>query len=718
MLGAEARQKSMPRSPRLRALHTLVLLAFALALPLFEMLQEHASVLKERGFDALDLVVIAVALIAVVPGVGVLVKWGLETALPRAAAAIHLGVVGLLLAVISLQIIREGDAGETPGWVVAPGMAVAGWVGARVYARARFVPVLMALASLALVGLPLEFLVSDAMRPIARPPRVEAQTAPMAGGGSRPATPVVVTIFDGLPLTSLVNESGQIDAARFPHLAALAEGSHFFGNASTVAADRVFALPALATGRYPAWERPPTVNEYPQNLFTLLGSRTAFNVVEPFTQLCPRSLCHPGGEPRELRLGSFFASLPGLVSAIGLPDDWARRIPATAKARRALFERRGDDPDGRQQLVEHRFDPDWLAARFLAGIEDHSGPALHFLHTSLPDSPYRYLPSGLRYRPTAIHPDTRLVPNSVVDLEWAEIQGLQRQLMQIAFADALLGRIRASLESAGLYERALWVVTATRGTSLRPRTPRTRLDADRKNAADILMVPLLVKLPGQTRGETSTRNVETIDVLPTILDALGLAAREPMDGIPLFAADATERQEKIAYGPARASSPLQRERIALAAPLFTDPTTVRRITRFFGRGEGTDSLFRAGPYAELLGHDVASTPESAQVPYTVTLGDAAAFEHVDRASGFVPAHVTGILEGDDLGRAPIDLAVGVNGSIRAVTRSYRDSDGSTRFSAMVPADAFREGRNQVQVFVIRKRPRGVVLVQTASAPNP
>jgi hypothetical protein len=270
----------------------------------------------------------------------------------------------------------------------------------------------------------------------------------------------------------LVDESGWIDFARFPHLAGLAEGSHFFGNASTVSADREYALPALATGRYPAWERPPTVDEYPQNLFTLLGSRFAFNVVEPFTKLCPRHLCQPGGEPRGRRLGTFVASLPGLVLTVALPDDWARGIPATATARRTLFERSGDDLDWRQQLEEHSFDPDWLAARFLAGLEDHPGAALHFLHTPLPDAPYRYLPSGLRYRPTAIHPDTRLVPDSVVDLEWAEIQGLQRQLMQIAFADALLGRIRASLESEGLFERALWMVTATRGTSLRPMTPR------------------------------------------------------------------------------------------------------------------------------------------------------------------------------------------------------------------------------------------------------
>ena len=70
------------------------------------------------------------------------------------------------------------------------------------------------------------------------------------------------------------------------------------------------------------------------------------------------------------------------------------------------------------------------------------------------------------------------------------------------------------------------------------------LDMDRRsvtprNAQDLAPVPLLVKLPGQRRGRVVDRHVETIDVLPTILElarvpaperarrALAAAARRP-----------------------------------------------------------------------------------------------------------------------------------------------------------------------------------------------
>ena len=120
------------------------------------------------------------------------VKWGLETALPRAARGIHLSSVALLIAIIALQIIRDADAGETPGWVVVPGALAVGWIGVRVYARARFVPLLLGLLSLALVVLPLQFLLSAPVRRILAPPAATAYEDPEA----RADVPVVFVVFD------------------------------------------------------------------------------------------------------------------------------------------------------------------------------------------------------------------------------------------------------------------------------------------------------------------------------------------------------------------------------------------------------------------------------------------------------------------------------------------------------------------------------------------
>ena len=38
-----------------------------------------------------------------------------------------------------------------------------------------------------------------------------------------------------------------------------------------------------------------------------------------------------------------------------------------------------------------------------------------------------------------------------------------------------------------------------------------------------MSVPLFIKLPGQTEGRIDDRNVESVDILPTIADVLGIS---------------------------------------------------------------------------------------------------------------------------------------------------------------------------------------------------
>ena len=103
--------------------------------------------------------------------------------------------------------------------------------------------------------------------------------------------PVVIVIFDQLPLISLLDADGRIDPALYPHFAALASESTWFRNASAVAEYTSFALPAILTGNYPELGRLPVAADYPENLFTLLGGRYRLHVQEPLTELCPAALC-------------------------------------------------------------------------------------------------------------------------------------------------------------------------------------------------------------------------------------------------------------------------------------------------------------------------------------------------------------------------------------------------------------------------------------------
>ena len=80
-------------------------------------------------------------------------------------------------------------------------------------------------------------------------------------------------------------------------------------------------------------------------------------------------------------------------------------------------------------------------------------------------------------------------------------------------------------------EKCLLIVTADHGVSFRPGHSRRLPDAD--NLADIASVPLFIKLPGQKQGRVDDRNVESVDIFPTIAESLGIELSEPVDGIPV-----------------------------------------------------------------------------------------------------------------------------------------------------------------------------------------
>jgi hypothetical protein len=69
---------------------------------------------------------------------------------------------------------------------------------------------------------------------------------------------------------------------------------------------------------------------------------------------------------------------------------------------------------------------------------------------------------------------------------------------------------------------------------------------------------------------------------------------------------------------------------------------------------------------------------------------------VDRTAAFVPAFVTGMLDGV---AADAELAVAVNGRVAATTRAY-PSGGRMLYGAIVPPASFRPGANAVSVLQV------------------
>ena len=270
---------------------------------------------------------------------------------------------------------------------------------------------------------------------------------------------------------------------------------------------------------------------------------------------------------------------------------------------------------------------------------------------------------------------------------WLVEQGLQRHLLQVGYADAMVGRFLRRLRRVGLYQRALVIVLADHGASFRPGELRRRVSPE--NLSDVAGIPLFVKYPGQRQGSVDPRPARTVDVVPTVADVLGVELPWDVDGRSLLGPPV--RRTRVSVGAMNGTFLHE----ALARFEHDVRATVRRNWRFFG--EGHQSLYAIGLHQELLGTSVRSRGSKQDV--RVAIEGAEALAHVRKASSFVPSRIFGVVVHGEIG-PNVELAIAVNGRVRALTRCFRGVDGRQRFRALVPETALREGVNHVEVFAV------------------
>ena len=552
---------------RLAGLHLLVLWSFAVAQPLFDLLGKNAEFFAARGSTRWDAVGFALVLLFVPPAL----LLGLEWVAGPARRWVHAVLVAALLALFVLGAIH-GAGG--PGRLLLLVAAAAGAAGAWLYLRhgaARMA--LTVLAPAPLLFLVLFLFNSDVSR--------LSVASDAHAAAERPRAPVVLVVFDELPLNSLLDARGRIDATRYPAFARLARGSTWYSRATTVAEGTTHAVPAILTGQLPGAGELPTYADHPQNLFTLLGGATTLHVDDEETHLCPPQLC------RGLE-GSFTSRVGTLADDTGivylhqlLPDDLTGWVPSIAN---------GWDDFLRDASGNH--DPGRIDPRFLDSLRPRSQPALWYLHLMLPHSPWRYLPSGERYD---VPPAPGWGPDEVWDANQAAVdQSWQRHLLQLGYADRVLARLVARLKATGLYDRALVVVTADHGISFRAGQKRRPLSP--ANLQDIAYVPLFVKPPGRPRGRDVQTLARTIDIVPTIADAVGFRIPWHVDGHSLF-------RPRPAGGDVILTKDRGRQFTVPAAALdLLRAKALRRQLGLFGSDGTLATLFAVGPDRGLLGH--------------------------------------------------------------------------------------------------------------------
>jgi hypothetical protein len=686
----------------LDGVHLAVLSSFALAQPIFDLLGRNAEFFVVRRSTSWDVVVFALGITFVPPLALLAFELVAGLAHPRARVIVHLGAVALLTGLFALLVgKRLLDVSSTPLLVLA---VAVGAGGAVVYLRAapvRSLLTVLAPAPLLFLGL---FLFASPVSKITITSEAHARVAAV-----HTRTPVVMVVFDEFPLLSLLGGEGGIDAVRYPNFAALAGQSTWFRRTLSVSGGTTQAVPAILTGRNPDPDALPFFADHPDNLFTLFGGTHRLNVVEPVTSLCPAKLCPAPSEEGFLdRERSLLSDVSVVYLHVVLPDDLRERLPSvtgtwTDFRGSAVDEPQKPDGPARSKrglvlanaLRDLRFRDEQFRA-FVSSVGPSPRPTLNFLHVLLPHHPWRYLPSGREYATATLIP-------GLADDVWGSDpvlveQAYQRHLLQVGFVDRLLGELVARLRKTGLYDRSLVVVTADHGVSFRPGEYRRRFTEE--NIAELGLVPLFVKAPGQREGRIVDRLIRTTDILPTLADVLRVRLPRPVDGRsgflprspgPVQAVPSREPGEDFSVTP----SELERK---LAEAL-------ERQVRLFGWGHGPPGLYRIGPHPELLGRAVADLRLLADSGLTSELADPQLFRAVRFSSSVSPAHIVGTLEGAGAGR---DVALAVNGRLVVTARTF-SFRGSARFEALAPERVFRPGANDVDVYLVSERSGRIVL---------
>jgi arylsulfatase A-like enzyme len=617
------------------------------------------------------------ALVAIILLVPPIVLWAAEVSVGLVAPGIrrfvHVVLAGAVVALITFEVLsHQGDWGDPAK--VAVGVLTGG-AAALLLLRVDVVGQFLRYLALAPVAFTCLFLVNNQVSPLV------LDTGVAKGAGvtiSRPNR-VVMIVMDELPTESLLDGTGHVDAALFPNFAALAAGSTWYRNSTSVSPLTTSAVPALLTGNYPTDPRAvQTASVFPHNLFTLVGDSYTINAHENLEAL------NPSGDAEAPK------SLGSLVSRT--VELWRRTIT------NAPFQFEIPTETANEQVPAMH--------RFVRSLGDRADRQLDYVHVLLPHSPWYFLPDGRTYT----H-DTKL-PGLVGG--WSGSWGggpqlsavaRQRHILQLELTDRLIGRVVTKLKRLGVYDKTLLVVTADHGEGFTGYNPQRVATPD--NYSEIMWAPLFIKSPGQTGGKVDDRLARSIDVLPTIADVLGTKLPWKVDGRSLLGPAHPNGPRRFLetttyarYAPAEATfhewdgvkgfARVLASRAAAAGP-------VGNLRVYEGTSEFGDLVGRS--VAPLVAADAPTVPGWIAQPWLYT--------HVDPGASFVPwAYVEGHASID----GSHDVAIAINGTIASVTTSFPDRIfGGAGLISVLPPSLFKPGDNDIQMYVVGGTPAAPTL---------
>ncbi len=618
--------------------------------------------------------------------------------LARGVFVLLLALLGALLGNVIARTLSSDRA------LVALAAAMGGAAVALVVARARAGRLLLQY----LAGANVLFLVSFLV--LSPASRLLSNDTTALGGITVPTPPgpVVVIVLDELPISSLMTVDGGINAERYPSFARLADASTWYRNASNRYALTHFAVPTLLTGRFPVKGQLPTYADHPRNLLSLLGTTMPVERYEVVTDLCPPTSCAPlAGQPLSQALhdssvvylhralpARFRADLPAIDHSWGgfgdeLGTEGAARDPEPAAPAApppedgAGADDEEADPFEKWRSLDdgERHAPGQAAVLVERGQAITTTPELHLIHVALPHFPWTLSPSGNQLME---YPE-RITDRANPAWGWSARQQYQLHSMQLGAADVALGAVMDHLDEIGAWDDTTFVVVSDHGVGLlgdfgRERTPN--------NVQELFRTAMFIKAAGQTEGEVVDDSAQAVDLVPTLIDLLGIETRWEFDGHSLL--DGSEPETEPLVG---------RE----VAPLLD---LVRAHAAQFPTGDDWTALAAVGEHAALVGRPLDSFSVGPPSALRWTPDHEEAFADLPTPEGRWPQLLTGRVEGS-AGRPP-ELLVVVNGIAAGAAGGYLPDGGAWRFTAFL-GPYLQDGANQIDAYQVVPGAQGVEL---------
>jgi hypothetical protein len=249
----------------------------------------------------------------------------------------------------------------------------------------------------------------------------------------------------------------------------------------------------------------------------------------------------------------------------------------------------------------------------------------------------------------------------------------------------------------------LLVITADHGITIRPGIPHQRKITP-ETVGTIAAVPMFVKYPsghpGVEPGTIDDTRAETVDLVPTIADVVGVGIPWEVDGLSLLDEARSERTESTMLG---TDGPVTfgvdgHEKLDAAAEkeaMFPD---------------GDPWALAPPGWGTWLGADLDDVPTTEVEDVRLTVNQQGTLDALAEDADTLPIFLSGRVNLEIPATGEEIVMVAVDGVVRAVTRTFEPEGDSARYQALIHPDLLHPGVNDVEVWLASGTPDQATLV--------